>query len=96
MADPGSAAAFDPSNAPAGTAAAAPPSTAVTQLIDAYRKHGHRRARLDPLARAPLPDVPELRLRFHGLDERRAHLFQDIEEFRFFRGIHQGQAGNVP
>ncbi|MWS40716.1 2-oxoglutarate dehydrogenase E1 component, partial [Escherichia coli] len=54
--------------APAGTAAAAPPSTAVTQLIDAYREHGHRRARLDPLARAPLPDVPELRLRFHGLD----------------------------
>ncbi|WP_037057184.1 2-oxoglutarate dehydrogenase E1 component [Ralstonia pickettii] len=68
MADPGSAAAFDPSNAPAGTAAAAPPSTAVTQLIDAYREHGYRRARLDPLARAPLPDVPELRLRFHGLD----------------------------
>ena len=68
MAGPGSAAAFDPSNAPAGTAAAAPPSTAVTQLIDAYREHGHRRARLDPLARAPLPDVPELRLRFHGLD----------------------------
>ena len=69
MADPGSAAAFDPSNVLTGTAAAAAlPSTPVTQLIDAYREHGHRRARLDPLARVPLPDVPELRLRFHGLD----------------------------
>jgi len=68
MADPGSAAAFDPSNTLTGTAAAAPPTTPVTQLIDAYREHGHRRARLDPLARVPLPEVPELRLRFHGLD----------------------------
>ncbi|WKZ87813.1 2-oxoglutarate dehydrogenase E1 component [Ralstonia pickettii] len=67
MADPGSAAAFDPSSA-AGGAATAPPPTPVTQFIDAYREHGHRRARLDPLARVPLPDVPELRLRFHGLD----------------------------
>ena len=68
MADPGSVAAFDPSNTLTGTAAAAPPTTPVTQLIDAYREHGHRRARLDPLARVPLPEVPELRLRFHGLD----------------------------
>lgn len=68
MADPGSAVAFDPSNAPTGLAAAAPSSIPASQLIDAYREHGHRRARLDPLARVPLPDVPELRLRFHGLD----------------------------
>ncbi len=76
MAAPGSAAAFDPSTAPAGTAVAAPPLTPVslpvsqpvTQLIDAYREHGYRRARLDPLARVPMPEVPELRLRFHGLD----------------------------
>lgn len=68
MADPGSAATFDPSTALIGTALAAPPSTPVTQFIEAYREHGHRRARLDPLARVPLPEVPELRLRFHGLD----------------------------
>ncbi|WP_428984146.1 2-oxoglutarate dehydrogenase E1 component [Ralstonia psammae] len=68
MADPGLAATFDPSTALIGTALAAPPSTPVTQFIEAYREHGHRRARLDPLARVPLPEVPELRLRFHGLD----------------------------
>lgn len=64
----GSASAFDVPTALHGAAAAAPPSTPVTRLIDAYRAFGHRRARLDPLARVPLPEVPDLRLRFHGLD----------------------------
>lgn len=52
----------DPTLAPVAAA------TAVGGLIDAYRELGYRRARLDPLARVPLPDVPELRPAFHGLD----------------------------
>ena len=68
LAGPGVSAAFDAHPVPAGAAAAAPSSTPVTNLIDAYRELGYRRARLDPLARVPLPEVPELRLSFHGLD----------------------------
>ncbi len=68
FAGPGVSATFDAHPVPPGAAVAAPPSTPVTHLIDAYRELGYRRARLDPLARVPLPEVPELRLAFHGLD----------------------------
>jgi len=40
----------------------------IRRFIDAYREHGYRRARLDPLAQVPLPEVPELRPAYHGLD----------------------------
>jgi 2-oxoglutarate dehydrogenase E1 component len=39
----------------------------ITRFIDAHRHHGYRLARLDPLALAPVPVVPELAPRFHGL-----------------------------
>ena len=63
-----SSAAFDPHALPKGAPTAAALSTPVSRLIDAYRELGYRRARLDPLARTPLPDVPELHPRFHGLE----------------------------
>ncbi|ANH35504.1 2-oxoglutarate dehydrogenase E1 component [Ralstonia pseudosolanacearum] len=68
FADQDSVAAFDPYALPTEAADAGPRSTPITRLIDAYRGLGYRRVRLDPLSRAPLPEVPELRLRFHGLD----------------------------
>ncbi len=41
----------------------------VFQLIDAYRKHGHRVADLDPLGLKPLEDVAPLKLAYHGLEQ---------------------------
>lgn len=70
-----SSAALDSPAQPASAAATL--STPVTRLIDAYRELGYRRARLDPLARAPLPDVPELRLQFHDLDP--AHRRESVD-----------------
>ena len=59
-----------------GTPAAAPaPPAGITQLhaaraagelVDAYRLHGHRAARLDPLGSEP-PGHPMLRPEFHGI-----------------------------
>lgn len=40
----------------------------VLRLINAYRFLGHRRANLDPLARHPVPDIPELTRAHHGLE----------------------------
>ncbi|MGJ7506348.1 2-oxoglutarate dehydrogenase E1 component [Variovorax sp. GT1P44] len=40
---------------------------AVQSLIAAYRMVGTRKARLDPLAWAPIPDVPDLAPSYHGL-----------------------------
>ncbi|TKC86034.1 2-oxoglutarate dehydrogenase E1 component [Trinickia terrae] len=51
-------------------AAAMPQSAAspqVARFIDAYREQGHRCARLDPLALAPLPALPALKPDYHGL-----------------------------
>lgn len=39
----------------------------VLRLINAYRFLGHRRANLDPLARHPIPEIPELTRAHHGL-----------------------------
>ncbi len=55
----------------AGLACAVPAAkqVAVLQLINAYRFLGHRRADLDPLKQYERPDVPELHLAYHGLEE---------------------------
>jgi 2-oxoglutarate dehydrogenase E1 component len=56
----------------AGTAEAAPSlvqlraARAAGELVDAYRLHGHRAARLDPLG-APPPGHPMLTPEFHGI-----------------------------
>ena len=42
---------------------------AVLQMVEAYRAYGVRRARLDPLARHPLPDVPELDPAHYGFTD---------------------------
>lgn len=42
---------------------------AVQQLISAYRRRGHRRAKLDPLGLQKLPDIEDLTLAYHGLSE---------------------------
>jgi 2-oxoglutarate dehydrogenase E1 component len=47
----------------------------IAGFIDAYRNHGYRIARLDPLGLTPLPEAPELSLRFHGLDPAHAQMF---------------------
>lgn len=44
-------------------------SAAAMRLIHAYRSRGHLRARLDPLALKPLPEVADLTLDFHGLTD---------------------------
>jgi 2-oxoglutarate dehydrogenase E1 component len=41
----------------------------VLRLINAYRVRGHQRARLDPLGISERPQVPDLELGFHSLDE---------------------------
>ena len=41
----------------------------VLQLINAYRFRGHQLAKLDPLALARIPEIPELTLAHHGLSE---------------------------
>lgn len=42
----------------------------VTQLINAYRAHGHRFAKLDPLELKPRLPVPDLELSHHGLGQQ--------------------------
>ena len=37
------------------------------RYVEAYRQHGHKRARLDPLGLTPIPAVPELDSTFYGL-----------------------------
>ncbi len=41
----------------------------VQKLITAYRRRGHRLARLDPLGLMPRPQIEELTLEYHGLSE---------------------------
>ncbi|MUG31562.1 2-oxoglutarate dehydrogenase E1 component [Psychrobacter sanguinis] len=41
----------------------------VQKLISAYRRRGHRRAKLDPLGLQPRADVEDLTLAYHGLSE---------------------------
>ncbi|MFW6079783.1 MAG: thiamine pyrophosphate-dependent enzyme, partial [Gemmatimonadota bacterium] len=45
-------------------------AVASAELVDAYRLHGHRAARLDPLGSTP-PGHPMLDPAFHGIDEER-------------------------
>ncbi|MEM1091488.1 MAG: 2-oxoglutarate dehydrogenase E1 component [Pseudomonadota bacterium] len=42
----------------------------VLRLINAYRLRGHQRANLDPLELSPRPDVPDLSLATHGLNDQ--------------------------
>ncbi|WP_227429021.1 2-oxoglutarate dehydrogenase E1 component [Psychrobacter sp. I-STPA6b] len=46
-----------------------PKQMGVQKLISAYRRRGHRRAKLDPLELHPRAEVPDLTLEFHGLSE---------------------------
>jgi 2-oxoglutarate dehydrogenase E1 component len=41
----------------------------VLQLINAYRFRGHQLANLDPLGLTPVPEIPELHLRYYGLSD---------------------------
>lgn len=56
--------------APASSETCADPKQmGVQQLISAYRRRGHRRAQLDPLALHPRAEVEDLTLEYHGLSE---------------------------
>ncbi|MDO5768104.1 MAG: 2-oxoglutarate dehydrogenase E1 component [Psychrobacter sp.] len=46
-----------------------PKQMGVQKLISAYRRRGHRKARLDPLQLHPRREVEDLTLAFHGLSE---------------------------
>ena len=46
-----------------------PKQMGVQQLISAYRRRGHRRAKLDPLELHPRAEVEDLTLAYHGLSE---------------------------
>ncbi|MGB9428799.1 MAG: 2-oxoglutarate dehydrogenase E1 component [Gammaproteobacteria bacterium] len=48
---------------------AAQKQAAVIKLIESYRGRGHLRAKLDPLGLHVPPEVPDLDLAFHGLNE---------------------------
>ncbi|WP_367607968.1 2-oxoglutarate dehydrogenase E1 component [Legionella sp. W05-934-2] len=41
----------------------------VTQLLNAYRAHGHHKATLDPLGTAKRHDIPSLELAYHDLSD---------------------------
>ena len=41
----------------------------VLQLINAYRFRGHQWAKIDPLEQREIPDIPDLRLDYHNLDD---------------------------
>lgn len=47
---------------------------AVQQLIQSYRLQGHRRATIEPLGLSPLPEVPDLTLKHHGLSDSDASM----------------------
>ncbi|ALF59807.1 2-oxoglutarate dehydrogenase E1 component [Psychrobacter urativorans] len=49
--------------------AADPKQMGVQQLISAYRRRGHRRAKLDPLELHPRAAVEDLTLAYHGLSD---------------------------
>ena len=51
------------------TNCADPKQMGVQQLISAYRRRGHRRAKLDPLELQPRAEVEDLTLAYHGLSE---------------------------
>ena len=51
------------------TDCANPKQMAVQQLISAYRRRGHRRAKLDPLNLHPRAEVEDLTLAYHNLSE---------------------------
>ena len=60
----------DTSSASAGSADCADPKQmGVQQLISAYRRRGHRRAKLDPLDLHPRAEVEDLTLEYHNLSE---------------------------
>jgi 2-oxoglutarate dehydrogenase E1 component len=42
----------------------------VLRMINAYRVRGHQRAKLDPLGLSERPEVPDLDLGFHNLDDQ--------------------------
>merc|ERR1711974_539004 len=46
-----------------------PKQMGVQQLISAYRRRGHRRAKLDPLDLHPRAEVEDLTLAYHNLSE---------------------------
>ena len=46
-----------------------PKQMGVQQLISAYRRRGHRRAKLDPLNLHPRAEVEDLTLAYHNLSE---------------------------
>ncbi|OOR89408.1 2-oxoglutarate dehydrogenase E1 component [Moraxella caviae] len=52
-----------------GTGECDPKQMAVQQLISAYRRRGHRKAKLDPLGLQQRAPVEDLTLQFHGLSE---------------------------
>lgn len=54
----------------------------VTQLINAYRAHGHHAAQLDPLAMRVPEHVTDLELNFHGLTQA------DLAQTFFTNGFH--------
>lgn len=59
---------------------------AVIQLINAWRTHGHLRAKLDPLGLNPPADVPSLQPGFWGLSEEDL-----LQEFSVTFGAHTTQ-----
>ena len=58
-----------PGQAQGGNTDCDPKQMAVQQLISAYRRRGHRRAQLDPLALQQRAPVEDLTLTYHGLSE---------------------------
>jgi len=57
------------------SAAAAAKQTAVLQLINAYRSRGHQNAALDPLSLHEVPQLDELTLSYHKLDDDLDNIF---------------------
>ncbi len=51
----------------------------VQQFTNAYRSHGHRRAKLDPLALKELPQIPDLELNHHGLSPQDLDLIVETD-----------------
>lgn len=58
-----------PGQAQGGSTDCDPKQMAVQQLISAYRRRGHRKAQLDPLALQQRAPVEDLTLAYHGLSE---------------------------
>lgn len=52
-----------------GTGECDPKQMAVQQLISAYRRRGHRKAKLDPLGLQKREAIEDLTLQYHGLSE---------------------------